>query len=162
MKKTMLISLLLSAAAAQAGHYDRDYVYANVVEVEPIYETVDVPQRQRVCYNERRHQRVGASAVIGGILGGAIGHQFGKGHGRDAATAVGVLAGASIGAKSARHNNRHHSNREYCQVETAYRPQHRITGYEVGYEYNGRVYYTTMDRDPGDTVRVQVSLDVID
>ncbi|HZF31730.1 MAG TPA: hypothetical protein VE907_21610, partial [Gammaproteobacteria bacterium] len=67
------------------------YVYARVVDVDPIvrYVTVDRPEQR--CWNEVVQQSntpygVAGPTVAGGIIGAAIGRQFGSGNGRDALT----------------------------------------------------------------------------
>jgi uncharacterized protein YcfJ len=93
-----------------------------------------------------------------------IGNQFGRGHGRDAATAAGALLGYSLARDSQRHHGYYSGGREYrtyqqrCATRTEYYNDERVTGYDVSYRYNGRVYYTVTDYHPGDRIRVEVSV----
>ena len=97
------IALLALASTASAGRYDRDFEYAKVVDVQPIYENYQIPETRRVCnnnnnngnYNGNRNRTRysqphsnGGGALLGGIIGGIIGNRFGKGNGRRAATAA--------------------------------------------------------------------------
>jgi len=153
----------MALTAANAGHYDNNYEYAQVINVQTVYETYQVPQNRRVCTNDNRSNRYssrrgnGGGAVIGGIIGGLIGNRFGKGHGRDAATAAGILAGAAIGSNAKRNN---YNNGRHCYTKTEYYNEQRIAGYDVSYDYNGRTYQTRLQNHPGDRLRVQVSVQV--
>jgi uncharacterized protein YcfJ len=172
------MTLMMASTFASAGHYDNEYTYAPVVDVQPVYETIRVPQNRRVCedrnrgsrgrsYGERRTSS-GGGAVLGGIIGGLLGNRFGDGRGRDAATAVGIIAGAAIGSgadksnrrySNSRYSNRHNGRRQ-CYTQRDYYEEQRITGYDVAYEYIGRTYHTRMQNHPGDRVRIQVNVQV--
>ena len=170
--KTIFTSIALIAVTnVNAGRYDNDYEYAQVVDVQTVYETYQVPQERRVCNNNPRgrdygrnnqtsHRGNGGGAVIGGIIGGLIGNRFGKGSGRDAATAAGILAGAAIGSNS-KHRNRNNSGSQ-CYTQTDYYDEQRIAGYDVSYDYNGRIYQTRMQNHPGQRVKVVVNVQVAD
>lgn len=167
----------LFAPAAFAGH-DRqtEYDFARVLDAQPIFAEVPVAQARRVCWDEpvryvdrgRRHGS-GAGAVIGGLIGGAIGNQIGDGSGRAAATAAGLLIGASIGSEHERNRHRgyHRGHREYvryeqvCDYREDYRTEREVVGYDVTYEYNGRVGYTRTELPPGQEIRVRVSVDPV-
>ena len=181
--KTLLTSFTLLAlvSTASAGRYDNNYEYAQVVDVQSIYENYQIPETRRVCdngnYNGNNNrtrysqsQSNGGGAILGGIIGGIIGNRFGKGHGRRAATAAGVLVGSSIGSKARpkgyysnnRSNNRNSRNNRQCYSQREYRTEQRLNGYNVSYDYNGRIYQTRMQNHPGDRVRVQVNVQVAD
>jgi len=167
MTRTILtISLLALASMVSARNYSSSYRYAPGVDVKPIYETYSVPERHRVCERNRHrddyyaHRHRGGNtggAVLGGIIGGVIGNQIGSGSGRDAATAVGIITGAAIGSnKPKRHRHSRHAERN-CYVQTEYRQEERVAAYEVAYEYDGDVYYTTLDHHPGERIKVKVN-----
>ena len=170
-KATKIAAVVLAAALpgwASAGHiYDR----ADVVSVEPLYETVryQVPTEQ--CRLERvpvRHHvshRSATAPIVGAIIGGAIGNAVGhKKRNKQVGTVVGAVLGGSIGADVAR-RNRHryddlaYTNQEVCRTVSEYREENRISGYHVTYRYAGELHSTRMSRDPGATlpVRVQVT-----
>ncbi len=164
----ILITLISISNYATAGHYNNDSIYADVVEVQAIYERVRVPQNHKVCKNRRNnyndryrtnHRENGGGAILGGIIGGLIGNRFGKGHGRDAATAAGVIAGAAIGSK-ARPKGYYSQNGRQCHTQRDYYEEQRIAGYEVSYEYMGRIYHTRLQNHPGDRVRINVNVQV--
>lgn len=165
--KTLFTTIALAATtfSVNAGQYSNDYDYAEVVDVQTIYETYQVPQNRRVCndnrnYRQSSHRGNGGGAVLGGIIGGLIGNRFGKGSGRDAATAAGILTGAAIGSNSKNRRNGY-SNRN-CHTQTQYRQEERIAGYDVSYDYQGRIYQTTMQNHPGSRVKVAVNVQVVD
>jgi len=160
MKKRYILTVLLLmmfSTLINARQYDNT-VYAQVIEVRPIYSNVSIPERRQVCddryRNRNKHSHKGA--ILGGIIGGVIGNRFGKGHGRDASTVLGVAIGAGVGSKSDRHRN----NGSRCYTETYYYDEQRIVAYDVAYEYSGEIYNSRMNRDPGDTVRVRVNVSV--
>lgn len=147
-----------SAVAASAEFED----YAKVISTTPQVEQFNQPRQE--CRTEyvqvqRQPQRSAGGAIIGGLAGGALGSQVGGGHGKTAATAVGAIAGALIGDRI--------DNDQEAPL-TAEQPvrrctmvdqwQSRTTGYRVNYEYRGRTYTTDMPYDPGNRVKLQVTL----
>jgi uncharacterized protein YcfJ len=157
--------------AETRGRYDT----ARVIDVDPIVRVVRISEPQRRCWDEdyvvryeepgRRHGSTAGSAILGGIIGGAVGNAFGSGKGKDAATVAGVLIGSAIGHdRAVRGAERHAAGREEtrtrtrCDVDDAWREEERIEGYDVTYEYMGDRYRTRMSHDPGDTLKVWVSV----
>lgn len=182
LKSMSLIALALSSTTAFAWNDNApEYDEARVVSVDPIIEYVDEPVSREVCWNEpveryeadvryERHDgddRAGAT-VFGAIIGGAIGNTIGRGDGRRAATIAGAMIGGAI-AHDAAHRGRYREvagrrvrgYEERCETQTEYRQQERVVGYDVAYDYNGRVYHTQADHHPGDTIRVQVQVAAI-
>jgi uncharacterized protein YcfJ len=155
--------------AETRGRYDT----ARVIDVDPIVRVVRISEPRRRCWDEDyvvRHEapghgRTAGSTILGGIIGGAVGNAFGSGRGKDAATVAGVLIGSSIGHdRAVRDAERYGSAREEtrtrtrCDVDDAWREEERIEGYDVTYEYMGDRYRTRMSHDPGDTLKVWVSV----
>jgi len=147
------------------GNYD----FARVTAVRPIVRLVTVSVPRRECWNEevrvdrRRSSGTAGATIAGGLLGGVIGRQFGDGSGRDALTVVGALVGSAIGNDAASSNRRQTSSTRYetvqrCEVRDEVREEERIDGYEVTYLYNGQEYTTRTRNDPGDRIRVRVSV----
>ena len=165
MKKLLTTALILALPVlASADRYNNNIDYGQVIEVEPIYQTVSIPEERQVCdrrrddnYRNQRNNNVG-STVLGGIIGGAIGNRFGRGHGRDASTALGILVGAGIGSQKGNNQPR----RNTCYIETYYVSEDRMMGYDVTYRYKGEIYQTQMQNHPGDRVRLRVDVDVIE
>lgn len=181
------LGLALPAAAghddAKPGAETRGrYATARVVRVEPIVRVVRVSEPRRRCWDEdyvvryhdhergrgRGHGGTAGSAILGGIIGGAVGNAFGDGKGRDAATLAGVLIGSSIGHDRAlRDDDRYDRDqrvreevrsRERCEVDDRWREEERIEGYDVTYEFQGERYRSRMSHDPGDELKVWVSV----
>lgn len=174
--RTITVAALagMSAAALADGRYDADryYDYARVLRVEPITQVVRVDNPHQVCWTEqvashRPARRDSATPeIVGGIIGGVVGNQFGHGSGRGIATIAGALLGSSIAHDMER--GRGYGRVSYtrpvqrCRIDHQYHDQQHVVGYDVEYRYNGRVYHTHMDRDPGNRVPVRVDLGVAD
>ncbi|HET9049484.1 MAG TPA: hypothetical protein VFN29_11055 [Chiayiivirga sp.] len=45
-----------------------------------------------------------------------------------------------------------------CDVDESQRQERRITGYEVEYRYRGEIYMSHMGYDPGDKLRIRISV----
>ncbi len=162
---TGLALITTTIGTAHADRYDSNATYAKVVDVQPIFETYEVPQNKRVCRDQpiRQPSRAGSAggAVLGSIIGGVIGSQFGSGNGRKAATAAGILAGAAIGSQEGSHRGANQPRR-HCYTKTTYHEEQRVTAYDVSYEYDGQIRHTTMQNHPGERVKVQVNVQVVD
>jgi uncharacterized protein YcfJ len=166
MQRVALIALLATGAvAAQAqtpGFIDR----ARVQNVEPQYESVQIPRQE--CSNqlvtEQRPVGGGTSyggAIVGGVAGGLLGNQVGKGHGREAATAAGAVIGALTGdrlANGGQPQQVEQVQREVRTCRTVNDVQQRVTGYRVTYDYHGQQYTTVLREQPGQTLPVRVSV----
>lgn len=160
---TALLSVALIAPWGNSTAVER-YTMARVVDVDPIYERVEVPQVRQECWTEdvyvRNRNRDVSAPVLGGIIGGVIGNQVSRGHGRPAATIVGSLLGATIGADIRDRNTRYHTETvRRCRDVDEYYTEERVVGYRVTYRYRGEEYVTRMDHDPGDEIRVRVSVE---
>lgn len=157
----MLASVVCFGAisAASAADYED---FARVLSVTPQYEQVNYPQQE--CRTEyvpvqRQQQRSVGGSIIGGLAGGIIGNQVGGGSGRTAATAAGAIAGAIVGDRLENNDNAvvtEHQPMRQCRTVDNW--QSRSNGYAVTYEYHGRTYTTVMPYDPGERMRVRVSV----
>lgn len=178
---TIACALLLSVAAGAqerpasvAAPEPIHYGWADVLRVDPVYDDAAVASDpQQECYEEQVLQepaqasapddgkRVGAT-VIGALLGGIVGSRFGKGDGRKAATAAGAIAGGVVGNNIGSSNDpgrvppRYTTQRRCRQVEGA--PQRHVVAYDVEYRYRGELYTSRMNTDPGDRMRVKVTV----
>jgi uncharacterized protein YcfJ len=157
------------------------YGWADVLRVDPVYDeaAAGAPQEavaggaQQECYEEQVLQepaqanapddgKRGGATVLGAIFGGIVGSRFGKGDGRKAATAAGAVAGGVVGNNLASSNDaaraapRYTTQRRCRQVEGG--AQRRVVGYDVEYRYRGEVYTSRMNSDPGDRMRVKVTV----
>jgi uncharacterized protein YcfJ len=162
-------------AVAEAAHFG----WADVLRVDPVYDTnvQAAPQTAPYgdCYEEQviepasaeveNGKRTGAT-VLGAIIGGLIGNRFGKGDGRKAATAAGVVAGGVVGNNlgSGQSNNApKYTTRRRCPGDdVASNPvasnSRRVVAYDVEYRYRGEIYTARMSSDPGDRIRVRVTV----
>ena len=151
-----LLILASAPAFAQSGYrgpYQENlsYGYAQVLRVQPAYESYSSSSEPRCI--ERRHSNTSGGTVLGAIVGGALGNQVGKGDGRKAATIAGAVAGGAIGHQVAERNGSTYECPDgYVQEER------RVVGYDVEYTYKGENYMSRLPYDPGNRLRVRVSV----
>jgi uncharacterized protein YcfJ len=172
---SLLAALLLagSALAQQPlqtpyGRESVSYGYADVLRVDPLYETVRYSEPREECYDEpvTRRERGGGDptggTVLGAIIGGVVGNQVGSGSGRKAATVAGAIAGGAIGRNVDRNNGGpdrvYESSERRCRVVEVEREDRRIAGYDVEYRFKGDVFMSRLDYDPGNKLRVRVAI----
>ncbi|SHG42276.1 glycine zipper 2TM domain-containing protein [Massilia sp. CF038] len=159
-----------TAGAVQAAEYEE---YGRVTRVEPRVEQVRQPREEcrteyvQVAPQPVQRERSAGGAILGAVAGGILGNQVGGGSGKAAATALGAVAGAVAGDRIS--NGGPNSQPEYdsrypqeqavrrCRTVDAY--ESRTIGYDVTYNYGGRSYTSMMPRDPGDRVRLRVSVE---
>jgi len=178
----MLGSLMLGLGANVPASHNSYEDYAKVISAKPIYETVEVITPQRECWTEETygqhyyprprhvHNDSYTAPLAGALLGGVIGNQFGGGDGKTALTIGGALLGASIGDDIAdshrqyrtRGPHRQPQSIRHCEITDRVEAREEVVGYRVKYRYNGETYRTRMDRDPGDTLRVSVTVHPIE
>ncbi len=164
-KSTVFLTLSIIAAPgillAENGFHDK----ARVLSSQPLYETVRVNQPEERCWYEQvRHRGESRSesytpTIAGAIVGGVVGNQFGKGSGKDAMTVAGALLGGSVGNDLGKRPTRGYVTREQrCERVDHYREHEELVGYDVKYKYQGKVFHTRTDRDPGKFIDVRVSV----
>lgn len=135
---------------------------ARVLNVTPQVEQVNQPRQEcRTEYvtTQRQQQRGVGGSIVGGVAGGLLGNQVGNGNGRTAATAAGAIVGAIVGDRM--ENNQGGAVVEQQPVQRCYTVdnwQTRNNGYSVTYEYHGHTYTAAMPYDPGERMRVRVSV----
>jgi len=173
MKNYVLIILM---AVTSSPAWAADFVdTAKVIASSPIYERVSEPKQE--CWNETvsssgyasttapAEERSLGGALLGGVIGGVLGSQVGQGHGSTAATAAGAIAGALIGDYASNTGNAQAQQsaqapqtrvERHCRQIENYRDV--IRGYNVTYRYNGHDVTVRMPSQPGETVRVGVSV----
>lgn len=152
---------LNQAAMADESYYDT----ARVLSVTPQVERINNPRQEcRTEYQRESSYESGSrdigGAIIGGIAGGLIGSQIGKGNGKVAGAAIGAATGALVGDRI------DNSDRRAPGYRT--RPVERCTwvdnwqtvtrNYLVTYRYNDHDYTTTLNYDPGSSLRVRVAV----
>lgn len=134
---------------------------AEVISVHPRYSVHTYPER--VCHHRPRTVLVGPppgesggtsgmGAIVGGLAGGALGNQVGQGRGRTAATIGGVVLGALAGNNVEGNMNQPPPPHEETVIvpvcHTHYFKKSVVTGYDVGYVYNGQQGSTFMKSAP--------------
>lgn len=168
LRSTALIafSLLPLMALAQAddrrsssfpsGAENISFSYAEVTRVDPIYETVRTFVPEERCDGQAvRNADTTGGTVVGALVGAALGNQVGKGDGRDAATVAGAVIGGTIGRNVARNEA---ALRPGCRIVEVEREQRRVAGFDVEYVHQGRTFMSRMPYDPGDRVRLRISV----
>lgn len=109
-------------------------------------------------YTRRDDNHTGGT-VLGAIVGGVLGNTVGKGDGRKAATVAGAVAGGAVGNRvSAAHDRNYTTRQTVCRPVDNYAPQQQIVAYDVEYRYRGDVYMSRVPYDPGERLRVRVSV----
>jgi uncharacterized protein YcfJ len=147
---------------AQAGDFED---FGRVVRVQPRVEQIRTPRREcRTDYVQApvQQQRSQGGTVIGGITGALLGSQVGGGNGKVAAAAAGAIAGAMVGDHVDNDGRNYGPSTQEQAVQrcrTVEAVEQRTSGYDVTYDYRGHSYTTVMSRDPGDRVRVRVSVE---
>ncbi|MDG2278837.1 MAG: glycine zipper 2TM domain-containing protein [Pseudomonadales bacterium] len=161
--KTVTGCVLLSAPAFALGA--STYDEAEVIGVQPVYETVSREIPVQACREEQVTYRSGRNrsatgpilgAILGGALGNAIGHEKSN---KRVGTVVGAVLGGSIGADMSRRRGGgsvQTRTEEVCDTRYEVRSEEQLAGYDVRYVYGTTTYQTRMPRDPGATLRVRV------
>ena len=150
MKKTIIALLLCSAFSASAASFEDT---ARVLSVQE--KTSQSNNRHQVCDGDQaKSGGPGVGTLIGAVAGGLLGAQVGRGNGRVAASAGGAVVGALAGNHL--ENNNQGGGRN-CYMADDY--QTRVIGYDVTYDYNGRVLTDFFPTAPnGGTIQVRVNL----
>jgi uncharacterized protein YcfJ len=163
----LLSALAAATAGAQPGPSAENvrFTYATVLSATPVYETIRFSEPREECAEERvvyRERDSGtAGTVIGAIVGAAVGNQVGDGSGRRAATVAGAVAGGAIGRNVDRNNSperRYEGTETRCQMVEVTREERRLSGYDVEYRLKDEVFFARLPYDPGNNLRVRVSV----
>jgi uncharacterized protein YcfJ len=164
----LVLSLVATSVGAQDARYSNDdnthYGWADVLRVDPVYgvSRTEVPRQE--CYDQdvvHRDPGTGSTAgtILGAVVGGVLGNTVGRGDGRRAATVVGAVAGGAVGNSVSRSGGGEYETTETrCRQVNAVSEQRRIMGYDVEYRYHGEVYVSRLNYDPGERLRVRVSV----
>jgi uncharacterized protein YcfJ len=160
--------MVVSLSATAGGHRDHYRDTAKVIDVEPIYRSVEVSYPERECWDEEvEHYRPDGprytGTVLGGIIGGVVGNKIsrGRGRGRDAATLAGTLLGGAIGHDiSQQHRGGRYTKsvERRCDVTHHTQYEEQLVGYDVTYRYKGREFTTRTHDHPGKRIPVAVTV----
>jgi uncharacterized protein YcfJ len=156
----MVAALLSPAATAQTRGADPlwsenvTYTFAEVLSADPVYRIVPGQPREE-CYEERVRADTTAGTVLGAVVGGALGNQVGRGDGRRAATIAGAVAGGAVGNNMAQNGGQVQTR---CRIVESEPERREVVGYDVQYRYQGEIFVSRLDYDPGSRLRVRVSV----
>lgn len=151
-----VLASLASLALLTCGTAVQSQEVGQVITRTPLYQQVTVPRQ--VCTQTQvttPGQTSGAGAAMGAIAGGAIGNAMGKGEGRAIATMIGVIGGAIAGDKVEGPASAQTQTQQTCTTQQVY--ENRLMGYNVVYEFNGKQYTVQWPKDPGPTIKLQIT-----
>jgi uncharacterized protein YcfJ len=167
----LVLACAAGTAAAQPygdrSYGDREsdnvkYAWADVLRVDPVYERVRTRTPRERCEEVTYPRHDGGTTtgtVLGAIVGGVLGNTVGKGDGRRAATVAGAVVGGAVGHGIASERRDYAYPAPRCDVVDEISEEQRLVGYDVQYRYRGDVYGSRLGFDPGDRVRVRVSVE---
>lgn len=174
---TLMLGLVAASAQAQDARYpgpppgyppgaqpddNAHFGWADVLRVDPVYGVVQANVPRQQCYDQQVvHQDRGnstASTILGAVVGGVLGSTIGKGDGRRAATVAGAVAGGAVGNGVSNHGGSYETTQTNCTMVNTVSEQRQIVGYDVEYRYRGEVYESRLNYDPGERLRVRVSV----
>jgi uncharacterized protein YcfJ len=166
MNKSMATGLVIGVAIAIAASGFAGYkmmnkeVYADVVAVKDITETVKTPREQceQVAVQHQapvKDKNKITGTVLGAVVGGLLGNQVGGGTGKKVATVAGAAAGGYAG-------NTVQGNMQKGDVtttmetrcKTVYDASQKHIGYDVTYMLNGQQGVARMTFNPGARIPV--------
>lgn len=160
--------MIVSMAATAGGHRDYYQDTAKVIDVQPVYRSVEVSYPERECWDEEvdHYHSDGpryTGTVLGGIIGGVVANKIssGRGRGRDAATLAGTLLGGAIGHDVSQQRGGGHyttSVEHRCEVTQHTRYEEQLVGYDVTYRYKGREFTTHTKNHPGKRIPIAVTV----
>lgn len=161
----LIFGLILTSPSFAYGKHQRNNEYAKVVDARPVYQRIahEVPQQschyETVTYRDsRRNSNTGT--VVGGLLGAAIGHELGHSkRNKDVGAVAGGLLGASIGHDVSRNgapSSTRYRDERVCHTNYRREYSRELIGYDVTYQYHGRLYQTRTSQYPGKRIPVDV------
>lgn len=161
-QRSILAAFALAAFVAVG---EPRYEQAQVVDVEPIIETVQRIEPKERCWTEKvrlapRAER-GTAPLFGALIGGAIGNAMGhKKRNKQVGAVVGALVGANIAQGIADSSPRRGRlvRQEVCETVERTQRVERVTGYMVTYRHRGDIHRARMSKRPGDTIRVRIDV----
>ena len=166
-KKGLPAFVVASVMAAVSTGVNADepgsVIEAPVVSSSPIYQTVRVNTPRQECWQEAvtvsGKSNSDTPEILGAIVGAGVGRLFGSGRGQDAATVAGAILGGSIGSDLENKNSGSQVRyQQRCKTVNQYHDEERLQGYHVTYQFNGQLYTARTNHDPGDSIKVRVSV----
>ncbi|MDX1695663.1 MAG: glycine zipper 2TM domain-containing protein [Ketobacteraceae bacterium] len=161
----------LMAAVFSAGSLAEtavSYDYATVLNATPVTRIFTYQQPRQECWVETvergQHREYSATGtLLGGVIGAAIGNKLGhKKRNKQMGAVAGALLGASIGNDISRRNAPRHGGYteqvEKCRTVQETIEEERVVAYDVTYRYRGKTYHTRTESDPGDSLKLRLSV----
>ncbi len=167
----LALAFMATGVCAQDARYpapddNGHYAWADVLRVDPVYGVARTVTPTQQCYDQQVVQQnpgnSAAGTVLGAVIGGVLGHTIGHGDGRTAATVGGAVIGGAVGNRVSDHGGSYETTQTTCQQVNTVTDQRRITGYDVEYRYRGEVFKSRLNYDPGERMRVRVSVSPAD
>lgn len=171
---SVVVSGLFSLAVVQSAQAQTSvsYDYATVLSATPITEVFTYQQPRQECWVETvqrpgRTEHSATGTILGGVIGAAIGNQLGhKKRNKQVGAVAGALLGASIGNDISRRNAPRHGGYaeqvEKCRTIQETIEEERVVGYDVSYRYQGKTYRTRTHSDPGNSIKLKLSVTPIE
>ena len=168
--KRVTVTGAVLAMMSLSAWAETNYEFAEVLSARPIYELVKVSTPQEQCWEEevavekygqhsQSHTPVLVSTIIGGAIGNALGHNKSN---QQVGAVLGALLGRSIGRDIMRSNSqpeqRVYQTVQRCDTVYQQHDEERLVGYDVTYLYHEQEYSVRSASDPGDQIRVRVSV----
>lgn len=147
-------ALAQSRATEPGWNENVTYAFAEVLSADPVFRVVRAEPREE-CYEERIRGDAAAGTVLGAVVGGALGNQVGRGDGRRAATIAGAVVGGAVGNNLAQNGGQVQTR---CRIVEGESERREIVGYDVQYRYQGEIFSSRLDYDPGSRLRIRISV----
>lgn len=174
MKQTLIYATaaLVSIVSLNASS-ETSYEYADVLNSTPIYRIVEISEPREQCWEEERvvesysrGRNSNTPVIVSTILGGAIGNAVGSNKSNQRVGAVlGAVLGHSIGRDIVRGRNSQNQQVfetvERCKTVYEQVQEERLVGYQVTYLYEGQERSVRADSDPGEQIRVRISVEPV-
>lgn len=163
----IFLSFCISPSNAQSF---TQIINAPVVDVEPIIQRVSHATPRQACWQEQytyhEHHKADSptGAILGGIIGAAIGNELGHNKSNKRVGAVaGAVLGSSVGYDLSRKSPaKRIGHQQRCRTVYDEYEEERISGYNVTYHYGGKHYTTRMHHNPGNSLKLRVTLSPIE
>lgn len=167
MKFMMLVATALVASPAISqgmayvdvpvqGRENVSYAYADVLRANPTYDIIRTTEQREECVELPAPAADAAAAddAVADAASTAVAVDLatngnGSDNGEGAVTLVANQLSDVDVASPARRD---------CRMVEAVREDRRISGYDVEYRYKGQLYMSSMDHDPGNKLRIRVTV----
>ncbi len=150
MKSRMLLTAVFFAAPAVSqdmvyvdtpvqGRENVSYAYADVLRAVPTYEILQVSEAKEECAERTVPEALPLASTHAEVANGHDGAQT------LVVASERTAADASLPMRD-------------CRLVNVVREERRINGYDVEYRYKGLSYMSRMDYDPGNKLRIRVTV----